>query len=513
MVNILSSRPRLALFAIGVATGLLVTSGDPGIDTIQRLQVTHSLWTREPPVRPGEYPAFGVAGRGGTIHAWYGLGQSLAMLPADVIATHALRAARVAEPYQGKARIVLVCLLTFPLIAGLTLVSVFVLFKRLGFAEHIATLGALALQFGTGHLTYTQIHQENSLLMLLTASGLALTVGEAAPLSRLLLGMQLAASAVLVRLTALLDFGSVVVLALVTRRSLGARTNRGRLIATAAASAGLYLALDRAYQWLRFGDFTTTYIHLYGMHARALNPALPEAYPFVTPFREGFVGPFLSPQRSVFLLEPLLTVALVVTVVRLKQAEGAWKAAAAVLGCLLLAQVGFYATYYDWSGAAAWGDRFITVPVHLLGALGVAVALSQWKSLGSWGRRTVAVTFAGAVAIQLASVALWYNLEEAQALHWHRPVLLPWQRFVNLTGALLGRFEEWGLAYPGFTPRVIRPNFLPFLVESYLPRTAACVVQGLWGICVVALAVFVVVASRRLWRSEGDNSRRDIQDE
>src|ERR1700723_1569497 len=66
-----------------------VQSGELGsADTMHRLQTAHSFWTSEPPVFPEEYPEFGVHGRGGKLYDWYGIGQPLLMLPADVAGTY-----------------------------------------------------------------------------------------------------------------------------------------------------------------------------------------------------------------------------------------------------------------------------------------------------------------------------------------------------------------------------------------------------------------------------------------
>ena len=67
-------------------------SGELGTaDTQHRLQSAHALWTAEPPVFPQEYPEFGVHGRGGKLQSWYGIGQSLLLLPADVVGTYVER--------------------------------------------------------------------------------------------------------------------------------------------------------------------------------------------------------------------------------------------------------------------------------------------------------------------------------------------------------------------------------------------------------------------------------------
>src|SRR5260221_6067073 len=87
----LKHRLRDPLFLLCLTAGLLafvVQSGELGTsDTMHRLQTTHWLWTSEPQVLPNEYPEFGLRGRGGRLYSWYGIGQSLLMLPSDLLGT------------------------------------------------------------------------------------------------------------------------------------------------------------------------------------------------------------------------------------------------------------------------------------------------------------------------------------------------------------------------------------------------------------------------------------------
>src|ERR1700728_2738542 len=88
------SNPVLLLGLTAFLTAFLVQSGELGTsDTTHRLQRTHSFWTSQPEVDPHDYPEFGIHGRGGKLYGWYGIGQSLLMLPADVIATYIERLA------------------------------------------------------------------------------------------------------------------------------------------------------------------------------------------------------------------------------------------------------------------------------------------------------------------------------------------------------------------------------------------------------------------------------------
>src|SRR5271170_401532 len=80
--------PRFQLVAIAFLSTLLIQSGELGTsDTMHRLQTAHSFWTSEPAVFPQEYPEFGLTGRGGRLYSWYGIGQSLLMLPVDIVGT------------------------------------------------------------------------------------------------------------------------------------------------------------------------------------------------------------------------------------------------------------------------------------------------------------------------------------------------------------------------------------------------------------------------------------------
>src|SRR5580658_7931102 len=95
---------RNPLFLLALAASLIafvVQSGELGsADTMHRLQSAHAFWTDEPPVFPYEFPEFGVHGRGGKLQSWYGIGQSLLMLPADVVGTFVERLP-IFDSYRG----------------------------------------------------------------------------------------------------------------------------------------------------------------------------------------------------------------------------------------------------------------------------------------------------------------------------------------------------------------------------------------------------------------------------
>jgi len=162
---------------LGVVAGLIafvVQSGDvDSVDTVRRLQTTHSFWTSAPPVLPNDYPEFGLHGRGGRVYAWYGIGQSLLMLPADIVGTYLERLPVFAD-YNGNdpsVRNVVVGYSTNILLNVLTALVCLRFLLLLGFEMKQAVAGVLALLLCTTHLHYTQNMTENNYIMLLTLGG------------------------------------------------------------------------------------------------------------------------------------------------------------------------------------------------------------------------------------------------------------------------------------------------------------------------------------------------------
>jgi hypothetical protein len=197
----------------------VVQSGELGTaDTMHRLKTTHWLWTSEPQVFPDEYPEFGLQGRGGHLYSWYGIGQSLLMLPADLVGTWVARwPGFVGYTRDPAVRSIVVSYSTNMLVSVLTALIALRLLRQLRFSVREAVLGVLALMLCTTNLHYTQNMMENNYIMLLTlagfsfqlewlrtGSGRALLVGACALglnlLTRLTTGLDLIAGGVFVLL-------------------------------------------------------------------------------------------------------------------------------------------------------------------------------------------------------------------------------------------------------------------------------------------------------------------------
>src|ERR1700723_4344492 len=165
--------PLLLLCLVAGLLAFAVQSGELGtIDTTYRLQTTHSLWTSQPQLYPDDYPDFGLHGRGGRLYSWYGIGQSLLMLPADILGTW-IQDWPLFSGYREdpEVRSIVVSCSTNILVNVLTALIAFRLLVQLGFSVKESVAGVLALMLCTTHLHYTQNMMENNYIGLLTLAG------------------------------------------------------------------------------------------------------------------------------------------------------------------------------------------------------------------------------------------------------------------------------------------------------------------------------------------------------
>src|SRR6516225_854459 len=261
-----AQRLRDPIFLLALAAGLaafVVQSGELGTaDTTHRLQTSTSWWTSEPEVFPNEFPEFGIHGRGGQLHSWYGMGQSLLMLPFDILGTF-VQQLSIFSRYEGtdpEVRSIIVSYSTNILVTVLTALVCFRFLRQLRFTTKESVVGVLALLFSTSHLHYTQNMMENNYIMLLTLIGLSFQYEwlRTASTRSLLIGSAGFGLNLLTRLTTGLDLlagGLFLILVLWLERT-GGRIFRQRFISYAKTTPVylLFLLIDRVYQHHRFGS-------------------------------------------------------------------------------------------------------------------------------------------------------------------------------------------------------------------------------------------------------------------
>ena len=515
---------REPLFLLCLVAGLLacvVQSGELGTsDTTHRLQTTHWLWTAEPQVFANEYPEFGIHGRGGQLYSWYGIGQSLLMLPADLVGTWISRW-RIFSNYEDdpSVRSIVVSYSTNILVNVLTALIAFHFLRQLRFTVKESVAGVLVLMFATTHLHYTQNMMENNYIMLLTLTGFsfqyewlrtnsrrALFVGSCALglnlLTRLTTGMDLIAAGVFLVITLWFDRESSQPEARSPQRFTRELWRRFvDYIKVAAPVYAFFVLIDRAYQFYRFGAFTNTYVSLAAQELRHIDPTLPANFPWTTPFHVGFLGALFKPEKSIFLFDPLLLGAIFLLVLLWRRLSPEVRAYGITSLLLLLAYLGFYARYAYWAGDFAWGDRYVSTTVELVALIFVPLLIHYREQLGKTIWRAGLALIVVSVAIQLASLAFWLPLEIYQMETLGHPTFVIALRFKNILAFALGKMNDWGLNTPSMTQdawdyvHITTWNFLPYLLRR-VGAAPAWVVNMTLAIWLGLIAAFAAALLR-----------------
>jgi hypothetical protein len=499
------SDPLVLLCLVAGLLAFVVQSGELGTsDTTHRLQTTHWLWTSEPQVFPSEYPEFGLHGRGGRLYSWYGIGQSLLMLPPDLVGTWIAHWQIFSEYGDDPGvRSIVVSYSTSILVNVLTALLAFRLLRQLRFSVREAVLGVLALLFCTTHLHYTQNMMENNYIMLLTVAGFSFQYEWLRTASRRALWLGCAALGLnlLTRLTTGLDLmmGGFFLLLVLWFEHVPGRELGRRFVAYCKVAAPVYaffLLIDRIYQFYRFGSFTNTYVPLFAKEQRQIDPTLPVNFPWSTPFHEGVLGPLFKPEKSIFLFDPLLVLGIVLLVILWKRLSPEVRAYGVTSLLLLLAYIGFYARYTYWAGDFAWGDRYVSTSAELAALLAVPLLVHYRESLRMWVWRAGDVVIIASLVIQLASLAFWLPLEIYQMDTLGHPTFVVALRFKNIAAFALGKMDAWGLNNDSMTydpwdyVHITTWNFLPFLLRrvGVAPRWVVDVAFAVWGSAIAALA-------------------------
>ena len=499
-------KPTFWLAIVAALLAFCVQSGELGsADTQHRLQTAHSFWTYEPAVFPNEYPEFGVRGREGKLYDWYGIGQPLLMLPLDIVGTE-ISKLPIFEDYgrdtDPTVRNIFVTYTINTLLSVLTALVCYRFLLLLGFDAAQSVAGVLALLLCTTHLHYTQNMQENNYILLLTLTGFCyqyewLRTGKGRPL---LIGSVALGLNLLTRLTTGMDIvaGGIFILLILLFEGTLQRQFCSRFSEYARVAFPIYLffvCCDRLYQFYRFGNWTNTYVHYFTAEHRLQDPSLPAYYPWTTPFHVGFVGALFSPEKSIFLFDPLIVLTTVVAVCGWKRFSAAVKGYIVTGFLLILAYISLYARYFEWSGNFAWGDRYVSTIVEMVAFISVPLLLKFRAELGRtvWA---IGVFLIGAsFVIQLASMAFWLPLEIYQGDDFGHPQWVIWLRFKNIVGFALGKMDTWGLNTDAITydqwdyQHITCWNFLPFVLRRIgdAPRWVVDLVLATWYVELASL--------------------------
>ena len=427
--------------------------------------------------RASAYPAETAFG-----HAWYGVGQSLLLLPIDAMVdatiTPQLRRAGLDPVRRKQIAELIIAFLMQTFLTACVLVLARRVLLTFDFTNVAAVAGALALLFATTCLQYIQCAQENLLLLALALAALAAIRNwhrDGRARWALLAGMA-CGFAVLTRLPSLLETAVFAIFAI------AAGSNAKQFLAWFAPPVAGALLFDRWYHWYRFGELFSTYIGILGRINR--HAGQPASFPFSYPFWKGFLGTFFSPDKSVLLFDPLL---IIVAFVALRYRRWLGRPLRLLLSCLALLLFAYtlaYARYYDFGGDVAWGHRFVLLPVELLCLFAVPLLLEhRWPAL--WLLVYVSVL------LQAASTAISPNVEVIQRSRGYAQGVL-WNRAVNLGEIAVHREDPRRFAGIPIEWRTL--TYLPFQLRLRFPRLAVWAIAG-W----VALLLSLPLLMYALW--------------
>jgi hypothetical protein len=276
---------------------------------------------------------------------------------------------------------------------------------------------------------------------------------------------------------------------------------------TAIPVYGVFFLVDRAYQFIRFGSWTDTYVAVLAREQRQMNPALPFSFPFDGHWFQGgidsgLLGPLFAPEKTIFLFDPMFPLALLLTTLLWKQLSSGTKAFLVASFMLLAAYLVLYGRYDSWAGDYAWGDRYISSAVELVALLAVPLLLRYRQSLSQPVWFLGLIITISSVFIQWASLAFWLPLEIGQMQTFGRHTWVVFLRFKNIAALLLDRKVVWGLNTPSTyqdpwdAVHLTTWNFLPSLLRHVgaAPLWVVWVLYAVWFTVTLAL----LAASARL---------------
>ena len=349
-------------------------------DTIYRLHMSHAWWTK---TEESFSDAKLVVNIKGTKYIPYDLGQSMLMLPGDWLGGQLGK--KLKNPLKRQfLREAVVSFFIFIPLNLLVVLSCWRFLRLLNYSEKVAALSTLVLLIGTSVLFYSSYHQQNNQILLFVLVGYQMALAYSLKGKKRLAifsGMS-SGIAFIIRITTVLH-GVGVLIFLIGCAISQARTQK---LSNVTQSVLLWMSgfipfilLERILTYVRYDSWTATTASL---HFRAISNAknaldpntvvqeVDKGFSFLsllTKAKPGMVlAPFLSPEKSVFLYDPILIPCLILLFVcwRLMSRYHKWYVIATTVSFFL--HVYIYSWSSGWLKLQTWGARYHLTPLHLL---------------------------------------------------------------------------------------------------------------------------------------------------
>ena len=436
-----AARPALAVFALLFGIYLLTTGGHLyAIDEETMFAATESLSLHGTFVIGGSNDA--------PAYSRYGPGQSIAAVPFYLVG-RGLAAFWPADAYEWLTRVA-VSWFNPMVTAGVAALLVQAV-AQLGYSRRTAV--ATAMLYGLGTMAWphsktffaeplTTLVVFTSFVLILRATTIQMLPANACPIemtrtpptSRMLTGLFLAGVLAGTAPTVKIQAGIVLPilgLYLLARLAANRRAWHEGIIAAAVWGAGAFvpLVLLGAYQYVLFGNALQT-----GYGA--------ESGGFTTPFWEGFNGQLWSPGRGIIWYAPI-TLLFPVGLWLLRRSH---RAVAVLCAAFFMAHILFYATWWAWDGAGAWGPRFLNVTLPFV-VLPLAAFLETVRRY-PLRRFALILLLAVTLPVQLAGLLInlnsFFSLTRGQAPNYYQvadsAIVGHWRLTLDYAGRLYNRY-------------------------------------------------------------------------
>jgi hypothetical protein len=415
-------RLGVAVFAVAALVYMLTAPGHLQTEDMRsELAVAQSL------VAHGDFTTsdtapFGirsVTGRDGRNYSKYGIGDSLLLVPAAAVGHLTHRCAHDDVPCRTDEQRATELVASFldPLFAALSVTVMFFFAMALG--ARWAPALALSLLFGFATIEWAYAHDAFDVgptgFFLLFGVFSVYKGGVGANSWRwLMVGGASIGFAVLIRSPILICL-PVIAAYVVGRTWHQGRDNVLRSLVWFAAPIAAALAFTGWYNWVRFGDPLQ---NGYSLEAGA-QPT------FSANLAGGLAGLLFSPGKSIFVFSPPLLIAAAGAPAFFRR----HRALALAIAGIVVANVLFYAAYYDWSGDWAWGPRYM-VPIIGMAMLPAITVLERWRTLVSPARLGIVATAVAGAFVQLLAISVdfFQQLErlrnqniEVESTYWDVP--------------------------------------------------------------------------------------------
>ncbi|MFV2044200.1 MAG: hypothetical protein ACC700_13335 [Anaerolineales bacterium] len=221
-----------------------------------------------------------------------------------------------------------------------------------------------------------------------------------------------------------------------------------------------------------FARYSMTYLNwIANRFAGNIRPALIAA----------FLGPFISPAKSIFIFAPVLILAPV-AVVRFRKARSLLLLPAILTVILLpLAQALFHAE--QWAGTLTWGLRFMLPAIPLMIVMSAALIDKLLYSHSIGGRLVLGVLLASSILIQLSgSIVSWYRPYPVWLERGLDPYLLgaEWDLRFSAVAVHLAELlnpASWDLAWLRILPIVKASFIFPAAIVAFVSACAIILVR------------------------------------